>query len=106
MCSSATGTFSFDHVRVGAFTLTATLPNGDSGTATGTVGASANPVTTNVTLKGLGQVMARVVGADGVGVANALVMKGEGSRELNFRKEPMRPDAPPAPAPAAEARHA
>jgi hypothetical protein len=38
-------------------------------------------------------------------VGNALVMKGENARELNFRKEPMRPDAPPAPAPAAEARH-
>ena len=38
-------------------------------------------------------------------VGNALVMKGEKERELNFRKEPMRPDAP-AEAPAAEASHA
>jgi [DsrC]-trisulfide reductase subunit K len=40
-------------------------------------------------------------------VANALVMKGENARELNFRKEPMRPEAAEAAPPAApvEAAH-
>jgi Fe-S oxidoreductase len=38
-------------------------------------------------------------------VANALVMKGESDRSLNFRKEPMRGEVEPEPAAAAEARH-
>jgi Fe-S oxidoreductase len=38
-------------------------------------------------------------------VGNALVMKGEKERELNFRKEPMRAPAGPAPAAAPEAAH-
>jgi hypothetical protein len=40
-------------------------------------------------------------------VANAMVMKGEKEREINFRKEPLRPEPEPPKAPAAkkEAAH-